>query len=106
MKTDRQEFDRATKEAAWARAAGKCEICIQPFDGRRPEYHHKIPAALGGDNSLKNCKCICPPCHRIVTRDEDMPRITKAKRTERKRANIVPRKPKIKSRGFDWRQYG
>lgn len=106
MRTERAEFDRPTKEAAWQRAAGKCELCCQPFSGRRPEYHHRRPAALGGDSSLRNCACICPPCHRIVTRDEDMPRIIKAKRVERKLANLTPSKPKIRSRGFGWRKTG
>lgn len=107
MRTDRQEFTRETKEAAWTRAHERCELCCQPLGQRRPEYHHRTPAALGGDNSLRNCVVLCPPCHRIITRTEDMPRITKAKRVERKRANLVPRKPSWgRQRGFGSRRSG
>lgn len=90
MRTERQEFSVATKKEAWARADGKCEICFQPFGNRRPEYHHKREAALLGTNHISNCLCICPPCHRIITK-EQAPVVAKAIRIERKRANIVPR---------------
>lgn len=88
MRTVRAEFSKKTCEQAWERANGNCEYCNQPFDGRRPEYHHHIPAALGGGNVLSNARCICPPCHRWVTRVEDVPQITKAKAVEEKRAGL------------------
>lgn len=106
MRTDRLEFSKSVKEAAWSRANGNCEYCHQPFNGRRPEYQHHLPAALGGGNSLENCRCICTPCHRLVTRTEDLPRIVKAKAVEEKRAGLRRSKQKIPSRGFEkqWRQ--
>jgi len=95
MRTDRAEFDKKTREAAWQRAGGKCEICTADFAGRRPDYHHRIAAALGGDNSLQNCRVICSKCHKEIT-DTMRGGIDKAKRIEEKRANT--RQPKWKQR--------
>ena len=100
MRTERSEFDKKTRELAWDRANGHCEICTAPFAGRRPDYHHLIPAALGGDNSLSNCRVICSSCHREVTQREDMPRIVKAKRIYEEAANLRAPKRKIASRPF------
>lgn len=87
MKTVRIEFTKAVREAAEARANGKCEICILPFGAMRPEYHHRREAALGGDGSLTNCLCICPKCHRLITTAQ-APVIAKAKRIEEKRLGL------------------
>jgi len=95
MRTDRAEFSKETREAAWQRAGGKCEICTQAFGGRRPEYDHRRAAALGGDNSLQNCRVLCPKCHKEIT-DAQRGGIDKAKRIEEKRANT--RQPKWKGR--------
>jgi len=102
MRTQRFEFDKKTKEAAWQRAAGKCELCTAPFNGRHCEYDHVIPAALRSENSntLANCRCLCPKCHREKTQMEDMPRITKAKRVYEKEANLRAPARKIPSRPF------
>jgi 5-methylcytosine-specific restriction enzyme A len=101
MRTERSEFDKKTRELAWNRCGGKCEICTQAFNGRRPDYHHLIPCALGGDNSLGNCRVICVKCHREITEMEDRPRITKAKRIYEEAANLrAPIKRKIPSRPF------
>jgi 5-methylcytosine-specific restriction protein A len=104
MRTERQEFSKATKEAAWARAAGHCEYCSQPFGQRRPTYQHHLPCGLGGNNSLENCRCICPPCDRLVTSTEDLPRIVKAKALEEKRAGLRRSKAKWPKQKFNkWR---
>ena len=101
MRTERSEFDKKTKEAAWDRCGGKCEICTAAFNGRRPDYHNLIPCALGGGNSLQNCRVICVKCHREITEMEDKPRITKAKRIQETAANLrAPIKRKIPSRPF------
>jgi 5-methylcytosine-specific restriction endonuclease McrA len=94
-------------EKGWARSFDKekgeecCEECGQPFAGRRPEFHHIICAALGGDNSLSNMKVLCNPCHRYITFTKDLPRIVKAKSIEEKRAGLRRSKHKIQSRGFE-----
>jgi len=84
----RAEFSKQTKREAWLRADGHCEGCGQAFEGRRPDYDHDKPAELGGDNSLENCKVLCPKCHRAKTLIEDMPRIVKSNRVREKRAGI------------------
>lgn len=116
MKSSRAEFSKATKEAAWKRChfiekqldywphvAFKpgCEVCKQPLAGRQPEYdHHPIPAALDGPATLENCRVLCPPCHRQLTKSETTPMVSKAKRIEEKRAGLRRSKHKIQSRGF------
>ena len=53
------------------RASGICECCKKnaPFfkksDGTPYlEVHHKIPLALGGEDSVENAEALCPNCHR------------------------------------------
>lgn len=87
MKSARSEFSKPTKEQGWERCKERCEDCGQPFGGRRPEYHHIIAAALGGSNELTNLLVICPPCHRIRTKVENVP-IFRAKRIEEKRIGV------------------
>lgn len=100
MKTDRSEFDKKTRELAWDRANGRCEICTQPFNGRRPEYHHLIECAHGGDNSLGNCRVLCSKCHAEITHNR-APVIAKTKRIYEKEANLrAAPKRKIPSRPF------
>jgi 5-methylcytosine-specific restriction endonuclease McrA len=100
VRTARAEFTKKTMEQAWERANGNCEYCHLPFDGRRPEYHHHISAALGGGNSLENCRCICVRCHREVTKTEDLPRIVKAKALEEKRAGLRRSKTRWPKQSF------
>ena len=94
MRSHRQEFSKATKEEGWERCYdavaqdGRCEgVCKQLFGGRRPEYHHVLAAALGGDNSLGNMLVVCNPCHRAITTVENVP-IFRAKAVEEKRKGI------------------
>jgi len=112
MRTIRAEFSKKTCEQAWERCFdkeiddGRCEYCGQAFGQRRPDYHHHIPAALGGDNSLENCRCICKACHRIVTRDEDLPRITEAKAVLEGRAGLRRSKTSWPRQKFKQRRFG
>ena len=95
----RQEFSMRVRKAAWERANGTCECgCDQPFGNHpkeRPEYDHRVPAYLGGDNSLENCLCIRVDCHRAKTATEDTPRIVKARRGEKLRRGLTGPKRKI-----------
>ena len=88
MKSHREEFPRVVMDAAWLRCGGRCEACGQELGGRTPIYDHIVPTTLGGPATLKNCQVLCPPCHRLKTSTEDMPRIAKAKRVEARRAGI------------------
>lgn len=53
------------------RAAGYCERCLRgaPFQRRTDrtpylEVHHRLPLAMGGDDSVENAIALCPNCHR------------------------------------------
>ncbi len=87
----RQEFDRKTRRQAYDLAGGVCAMCRLPIQGRA-DYDHKLPAALGGDNSLENCQVLCAKCHRLKTGKEDVPRIRKADRQRDKATGAKKRK--------------
>jgi 5-methylcytosine-specific restriction endonuclease McrA len=93
MRSVRAEFPKKVREQGWERCYdkeeddGRCEDCGQLFAKRTPEYHHIIAAALGGLGILDNLLVLCPPCHRIRTKVENVP-IFKAKATEEKRKGI------------------
>jgi 5-methylcytosine-specific restriction endonuclease McrA len=53
------------------RANGQCEQCGSPAPFLRAsnespylEVHHKVPLALGGDDTVANATALCPNCHR------------------------------------------
>lgn len=81
--TKRLEFSAKIRDQAAQRANGKCEMCGLPFAGRRPEYDHVLPDALGGEPTLANFRAVCSPCHKAKTAKEDVPRIRKADRSRR-----------------------
>lgn len=62
----RAEFTKKTKAEAFKRCGGRCEACGLKILGT-PEYDHHVPDGLGGDNTLKNCLCLCSKCHDIKT---------------------------------------
>ena len=99
--TGRIEFSQPTRKAAWERADGICECgCGVPFGPHpkdRPEYDHDLPADLGGDGSLGNCRVLRRCCHRAKT-DADIRMIAKARRGEKKRAGLEAR-PKARLPG-------
>lgn len=94
----RLEFPRKIKAAAFARSGGKCEACGLPFKGGA-EFDHVLPAALGGEPTLANCRAICAPCHKAKTA-EDVRGIRKADRQRDRNSGAVRPKGQIKSRGF------
>lgn len=96
----RREFSTKVRDQAYERSKGRCEKCGAEFAGRRCEYDHRIPCALGGEPTLENCDCVCPVCHRQKTSTQDIPAISKCKRIIAKTANIKPRRqwPKRKVR--------
>lgn len=81
----RSEFNTRTKLKAWEKSEGKCEKCGVKLEvGDAREFDHRIPCALGGDNSLENCVVLCKLCHKEKTSTEDIPRIAKANRVRAK----------------------
>ena len=70
----RLEFSRKTRLSRLAFSGGKCEAV---WDGKRCnavlaagniEYHHEVEAESGGDNSFENCRAVCIPCHKLLTK--------------------------------------
>src|SRR6478736_4520791 len=87
----RHEFSAKTKAAAALRANGHCESCTRLLAAGDFHYDHDIPDALGGENSLSNCRVLCKSCHAVKTTQADIPRIAKKERNYRKARGI--RKP-------------
>lgn len=87
----RREFSAKIKLAAFQRANGVCEMCGAQLKPGRIEYDHRVPCALGGEATLKNCECICRECHSEKTHGQDRPAIYKAQRLEKKDAGIRKR---------------
>lgn len=87
----RLEFTKATKRAAWERAAGECECSRVPMLGR-PQgcgamlregnvfYEHVTPDRIKADNSLGNCAVLSRDCWREKTSKYDLPTIAKSNR--------------------------
>lgn len=65
-----------------ARAAGKCELCLQAAPFRRVdstpylETHHILPLAEGGPDTVENCAAVCPNCHRALHAASDREQLT------------------------------
>lgn len=58
---------------ALLRAAGVCERCTKPAPFARRsdgspylEVHHRIPLAVGGEDTVENAIALCPNCHRAA----------------------------------------
>jgi 5-methylcytosine-specific restriction protein A len=52
-------------------AHGRCQNCLQsaPFSRRSDgspylEVHHRVPLAIGGEDTVDNAIALCPNCHR------------------------------------------
>lgn len=96
----RSEFRVAVRRAAWARCGGRCEGCGRSLDGVKFHYDHVIADGLGGQPVLSNCMVLCfEPCHRTKTAKNDVPKIAKVKRLQ-KRAAGIKKKTTIRSQGF------
>jgi len=81
----RLEFSSLVKRDAFMRSNGRCECgCGRKILGT-PEYHHAVPAAIGGEATLENCVVMDPKCHRVRTARLDVPQIAKTKRIYAKR---------------------
>lgn len=106
MRSYRDEFSKAVKEAALERANGRCECgCNQPFGQEGIIYAHDLPAALGGKGTLENCKVHRKACELRITTQRDRPMIDKAKRGLEKRLGLrQSRSPMMGSRRSGWRK--
>ena len=68
-------FDRNPDVVAevLCRASGVCEGCTKPAPFVRRsdgspylEVHHRIPLAVGGEDTVENALALCPNCHRAA----------------------------------------
>lgn len=84
----RNEFTAKTRKAALKRSIGICEAVGDwyglPASQRCAnllsygvEYDHLILDANSKDNSLENCRAVCPKCHDHKTRTRDIPTAAK-----------------------------
>lgn len=104
VSVSRKEFSSATRKAALKRSGLRCEAAGAWYglpEGQRctanlgegVEYDHLILDANSKDNSLDNCRAVCPKCHRFKTSKIDVP--TAAKTT---RQQFMGLKTKVKAR--------
>lgn len=103
----RTEFTVATRRAALKRAQGMCECgCGMPLDLHKGfDFDHITPCELDGDNSLENCRVVNRTCHRAKTASEDMPRIKKVRREDKRRNGLEAKKAVIPgSRASKWKR--
>lgn len=90
----RREFTRKVKQAAYERAAGKCERCSAVLKQREGEVDHILPDVLGGEPVLANAMVLCRQCHKDKTAT-DIKRTRKADRQRDKATGAIRPKAKI-----------
>lgn len=84
----RNEFTAQTKRDRWDIAGGVCEAVGDMYGlpvgvrctwdlKRGVNYDHDDPDANSRDNSLENCRCLCPSHHLFKTSNRDRPLIAK-----------------------------
>lgn len=94
MKSSRAEFPASVKFARYEHAKGKCELCLKPIVTVAHYDHFPVAAALGGKGTFENCRCLCKRCHEQVTREHDVPAISKSKRILETRMGLrAPKRP-------------
>lgn len=101
--SNRAEFSKKVKLAAWERSGGICECgCMLKIIGI-PEYDHfPIPASLGGPATLENCRVLMRKHHRQITAEKDVPAIAKSQRIFEKSANVRKSKRPFPKRRDPW----
>lgn len=98
--SDRREFTKAVKLAAWKRCGGNCEKCTAKLYPGKIEYHHAKEDTFGGEPTLENCAVLCVGCHSAIT-GERAKVIAKSSRVRAKHLGI-----KRKRQGFrGWRRF-
>jgi hypothetical protein len=104
---DRREFGSKVRKLALKRSGLVCEAvgawyglpegqrCTRNL-GEGVEYDHLILDANSKDNSLDNCRAVCPKCHAWKTANRDTPTAAKTVRQQLMGMNTKP-KAKIPS---------
>jgi 5-methylcytosine-specific restriction protein A len=96
----RRNFTMAIKRAAAKRAAGRCECCGLPTDGKPIEFDHDKEDTFGGEPTLENCRVICIPCHRSKTAERARV-IAKSNRLRDRRMGVRKSRRTIPGRKFN-----
>lgn len=113
----RKEFTSKTRKLALKRSSKRCEAIGDWYGlpaGERcrndlslgVEYDHYILDANSKDNSLENCRAVCPKCHDWKTRNRDTPLAAKTvaqslmgmKTRQKQRIPSPPKQPKPASK--------
>lgn len=103
---DRREFPAKTRKEALRRSGKRCEAVGAWYglpDTQRctadlslgVQYDHLILDANSKDNSLENCRAVCPKCHAWKTANRDTPTAAKTVRQQN-----MGMKTGAKGRGF------
>lgn len=64
---DHSQKDKPHSDHSFFAAHHKKERCANCNSTERLEWHHMIPAALGGTAEPENMVCLCKDCHEAVT---------------------------------------
>jgi hypothetical protein len=102
---DRKEFPLSVRKLAFRRCCRNgvphCETCGCELNGRTGTiYEHVVPAGLGGEPTLDNCKVHCRTCADTKTFTEDNPRMQKADRVLKKNHGLTAKRKRMQSAGF------
>lgn len=66
--SERREFSKAVRLAAFQRCKGHCEECTTKLYSGRFDYDHDKEDTFGGEPTLENCRVLCRACHDKKTR--------------------------------------
>lgn len=81
----RRRLSTRERVAIFEREGGVCHVCLQRVrPGEAWDVSHEVPLELGGDDEGENLRVAHRKCHAVVTREQDLPAIAKAKRREAK----------------------
>ena len=60
------DLRRASRQALYDRAGGKCEYCGREIDYHGMQLHHVVPVWMNGTNNPHNLMCLCSECHHLI----------------------------------------
>ena len=101
----RHKLTKAERVAVFKDNGGICHICNGAITvGQKWEVSHPIPLEIGGADDKTNWRPAHDNCHRVETREKDIPSIAKAKRREAKHIGAVKPKGAIANRPKETRR--
>ena len=60
------DLRKASRQALYDRAGGKCEYCGREIEYRGMQLHHVVPVSMNGTNNPHNLMCLCSECHHLI----------------------------------------